>query len=102
MRRPYHGREQEENPAVQTDLFERSGLAGLTKAEAVVTPREEQTLIASIDAVALSPFRFHGWLGKRLTASYGWRYDYDDASFAPTDPIPDWLLRVTVRLRPRP
>ena len=97
MPRPYHGREQEENPAVQTDLFERSGLAGLTKAEAVVTPREEQTLIASIDAVALSPFRFHGWLGKRLTASYGWRYDYDDASFAPTDPIPDWLLRLRAR-----
>ncbi len=67
------------------------------QAEAVVTPREEQTLIASIDAVALSPFRFHGWLGKRLTASYGWRYDYDDASFAPTDPIPDWLLRLRAR-----
>jgi len=31
-------------------------------------------------------------LGKRLTASYGWRYDFDDASFAPADPIPDWLL----------
>jgi DNA oxidative demethylase len=49
-------------------------------------------LIASIDAAELSPFRFNGWLGKRLTASYGWRYDFDDASFAPTDAIPDWLL----------
>lgn len=48
--------------------------------------------MASIDAAGLSPFRFHGWLGKRLTASYGWRYDFDDASFAPADPIPDWLL----------
>jgi alkylated DNA repair protein (DNA oxidative demethylase) len=97
MPRPYHGREQEENPAVQTDLFERSGLAGLTQAEAIVTPREEQALIGSIDAVALSPFRFHGWLGKRLTASYGWRYDYDEASFGPTDPIPDWLLPLRAR-----
>jgi DNA oxidative demethylase len=49
-------------------------------------------LVGSIDAAELSPFRFHGWLGKRLTASYGWRYDFDDASFAPADPIPDWLL----------
>jgi DNA oxidative demethylase len=49
-------------------------------------------LIASIDAAELSPFRFHGWLGKRLTASYGWRYDFDDASFAPAEAIPDWLL----------
>ena len=48
--------------------------------------------MASIDAAGLSPFRFHGWLGKRLTASYGWRYDFDDASFVPADPIPDWLL----------
>jgi alkylated DNA repair dioxygenase AlkB len=97
MPRPYHAREQEENPAVQTDLFERSALAGLTQAEAIVTQDEEQALIASIDAVALSPFRFHGWLGKRLTASFGWRYDYDDASFTPTDPIPDWLLPLRTR-----
>ena len=40
----------------------------------------------------LSPFRFQGWLGKRLTASYGWRYNFDTGSFGPADPIPDWLL----------
>jgi alkylated DNA repair protein (DNA oxidative demethylase) len=45
-----------------------------------------------VNAAELSPFRFHGWLGKRLTASYGWRYDFDDASFAATGVIPDWLL----------
>jgi alkylated DNA repair dioxygenase AlkB len=33
-------------------------------------------------------------LGKRLTASYGWRYDFDNASFAPAEPIPGWLLPV--------
>jgi DNA oxidative demethylase len=30
--------------------------------------------------------------GQALTASYGWRYDFDDASFAPSEAIPDWLL----------
>ena len=76
----------------QPDLFGDVGLAGLSQADAFVTPGEEQRLIASIDAAELSPFRFHGWLGKRLTASYGWRYDFDDASFAPAEAIPDWLL----------
>src|SRR4029079_10493674 len=37
------------------------------------------------------PFRFHGWLGNRKTRTFGWRYDFDDASFAPAQPIPDWL-----------
>ena len=78
--------------AAQPDLFGEAGLAGLSQADAFVTASEEQMLIASIDAAELSPFRFHGWLGKRLTASYGWRYDFDDASFAPAEAIPDWLL----------
>ena len=77
---------------MQAELFEPPGLAGLTQADAIVTKSEEQALIAAIDGVELSPFRFHGWLGKRLTASYGWRYDFDTASFGPADPIPDWLL----------
>ena len=67
-------------------------LAGLAQAEGIVTPREEQALIASIDAAKLSPFRFHGWFGKRLTASFGWSYDFETARFAPTEPIPAWLL----------
>ena len=78
--------------ATQPDLFDQAGLAGLSRADEFVTPSEEQMLIASIDAAELSPFRFHGWLGKRLTASYGWRYDFDDASFTSAEPIPDWLL----------
>jgi len=78
--------------AAQLDLFGESGIAGLFLADAFVAPSEEQRLVASIDAAELSPFRYHGWLGKRLTASYGWRYDFEDASFAPAEAIPDWLL----------
>ncbi|HEV2100092.1 MAG TPA: alpha-ketoglutarate-dependent dioxygenase AlkB [Stellaceae bacterium] len=78
--------------AAQPDLFGAPRLAGLAQAGAVVTPAEERALIALIDTAELEPFRFHGWLGKRLTISYGWDYDFDDASFAPSEPIPDWLL----------
>ncbi len=75
-----------------TDLFDTPVLPGLRHAADIVTPAEEQALVAAIEGVALTPFRFQGWLGKRLTASFGWRYDFDDASFGPTDPIPGWLL----------
>ena len=54
-------------------------------------------LIQAIDAVDLAPFRFQGWLGKRLTASFGWRYDFDDSSFTQGSPLPDWLMPVRDR-----
>ncbi len=83
--------------ADQPDLFGEPCLAGLSETGALVTPAEERALIGSIDAADLSPFRFHGWLGKRLTVSYGWSYDFDDASFTPSGPMPDWLLPVRER-----
>ena len=83
--------------AAQPDLFSEPRLTGLSQAGAVVTSAEERALIASVDAAELSPFRFHGWLGKRLTISYGWRYDFDDASFSPSEAIPDWLLPLRER-----
>jgi hypothetical protein len=49
-------------------LVSRS-LQGCPRPTPIVTPGEEQMLITSIDAAELSPFRFHGWLGKRPTAS---------------------------------
>ena len=84
-------------PAAQSDLFAEPRLAGLAQAEDIVTQNEEQALIASIDAEKLSPFHFHGWFGKRLTASFGWNYDFDTARLAPTAPIPDWLFPVRER-----
>lgn len=78
--------------SAQPDLFGEVPLPGLSQADAIVTPSEERSLIAAIDAADLSPFRFHGWFGKQLTVSYGWGYDFDDASLAPSQPIPDWLF----------
>ena len=78
--------------AAQPDLFGERHPAGLSQAAAIVSPDEEPALIASIGAADLSPFRFQRWLGKRLTASFGWRYDYDDARLHAAGTIPDWLL----------
>lgn len=86
--------------AAQTDLFATPPAAllpGLRYADDVLTSDEEAALIARFASVALAPFRFQGWLGKRHTASFGWAYDFDQASFAPAAPIPDFLLPLRTR-----
>ena len=72
-------------------LFDAPLVPGLDYREEFITEAEEQSLIRWLEAVDLVPFRFHGWVGNRRTHSYGWRYDFDDASFTQAEPIPDWL-----------
>jgi alkylated DNA repair dioxygenase AlkB len=75
-------------------LFDAPLIAGLRYREDVISAAEERALLDRLKELELAPFRFHGWLGNRKTQSFGWRYDFDDASFTPADPIPDWLLPV--------
>jgi DNA oxidative demethylase len=79
-------------------LFETPLIAGLRYEQEVIGKDDEQLLIERLSKLGLTPFRFHGWIGNRKTQSFGWRYDFDDASFSPADPIPNWLepLRTTV------
>ena len=70
----------------------RTAPAGLRDWSAVVSGEHEAELIARIDACDLQPFRFQGWLGKRLTCSFGWSYDFDEGRFEQGQPLPDWLL----------
>ena len=73
-------------------LFEAPLIDGLRYAEDVISEPEEQVLLDRLGRLDLAPFKFHGWLGNRRTQSFGWRYDFEDASFTPADPMPDWLL----------
>jgi alkylated DNA repair dioxygenase AlkB len=75
-------------------LFDAPLIAGLRYEENVIGEAEERLLIDHIVAADLSPFRFHGWLGNRKTQTFGWRYDFEDTSFAPAEPIPEWLAPV--------
>src|SRR6185503_13286718 len=72
-------------------LFEAPLIAGLDYREELITEADERELTEHLIALDLAPFRFQGWLGNRKTKSFGWRYDFDDASFTRTEPIPDWL-----------
>ena len=73
------------------DLFAEPLIAGLDYRPDFISEVEERELVGLLLALDVSPFRFQGWTGNRMTRSFGWRYDFDDASFTPTDPLPDWL-----------
>jgi alkylated DNA repair dioxygenase AlkB len=72
-------------------LFDEPLIAGLKYQEALISEAEERELIAHLTGLELAPFRFHGFIGNRNTQSFGWRYDFEDASFTPAEPIPAWL-----------
>jgi len=78
-------------------LFDTPLIEGLRYAEEVITTEEERVLLDRLMPLDLAPFRFHGWVGNRRTHSFGWRYDFDDASFTPGEPIPEWLLPIRER-----
>ena len=79
------------------DLFGETLLPGLDYRPDFIDAAEEGELIGHLEAMDLSPFRFHGWTGKRKTHTFGWRYDFDDASFAPAEPLPGWLQPLRAR-----
>ena len=79
------------------DLLGTPVLPGFDYRDALIDRDEEAALIALIDEQELAPFQFQGWLGKRLTRSFGWHYDFDTSQFGATDPLPDWLLPIRQR-----
>ena len=52
---------------------------------------EERTLLDSLPALPFKDFEFHGFLGKRRTVSFGWRYDFNGGGFQKIEPMPDFL-----------
>ncbi len=75
----------------QADLFADPLIAGLEYRSEFISREEEAALLERLQAMDLAPFRFQGWTGNRKTHSFGWRYDFDDASFRPAEAIPEWL-----------
>jgi DNA oxidative demethylase len=84
--------------AYQPDLFgEPSLLPGLRFTPEFVSRTEEAELAGRIDASDLAPFKFHGWEGKRLTASFGHSYDFARGKLDAALPVPGWLLPLRKR-----
>jgi alkylated DNA repair dioxygenase AlkB len=53
---------------------------------------EEQALTSTFERLPFREFEFRGFLGKRRTVSFGWRYDFNVRELQPTETIPTFLL----------
>jgi alkylated DNA repair dioxygenase AlkB len=53
---------------------------------------EEGALISRVRELPLREFEFHGYTGKRRTASFGWHYDFSGRQLRKAGDIPDFLL----------
>jgi len=73
------------------DLFDAPVLPGIATKPSIVTAAEEAALISAIDAEPLEPFKFQQWEGKRLTRSFGLRYDFQTGRVSRGEPFPAWL-----------
>ena len=82
---------------MQPDLFAPTSEPHIAIRADILDAAEEATLIAAIDATGPTPFRFQGWLGKRLTTSFGWSYDFDRGTMARGASMPAFLLLVRDR-----
>jgi alkylated DNA repair dioxygenase AlkB len=84
---------------IQKDLFETASELpdGMRYSADVLSPAEEQALLEQIPALPFKEFEFHGFLGKRRTVSFGWRYDFNGGGLGKAGEIPEFLLPVRER-----
>lgn len=63
----------------------------------LITPAEEQALVAQFEQLAFKAFEFHGFLGKRRVVSFGWRYDFNGGGLGRAEAVPGFLLPLRAR-----
>ena len=84
--------------AEQGDLFAaQSWPEGFAYREEAITLEEERALAERFKLLPLTPFAFHGFLGRRRIVFYGWRYDYAGRTLRPSDEIPGLLMPLRER-----
>jgi len=80
----------------QASLFDDKP-PGLVTRDDFITETEERALLEYFASLPFEPFAFQGWLGKRETVSFGWRYDFNEARVQAAPPIPAFLLPLRAR-----
>ena len=81
----------------QLALFEPSDPAapgGFSYQPELLTPGDEQALLARFATLPFERFQFHQYTGNRRIVSFGWKYDYTARSNYRVDDIPDFLMDV--------
>jgi alkylated DNA repair dioxygenase AlkB len=65
---------------------------GFRYAPDLIGADEEARLVAAFADLPFREFEFHGFLGKRRVAGFGFRYDYNGGGLQEAAPIPAFLL----------
>jgi alkylated DNA repair dioxygenase AlkB len=63
----------------------------------LLTPQQEEALLHVLPSLPFKEFEFHGFLGKRRVASFGWHYDFNGAGLRLAEALPDFLLPLRER-----
>src|SRR5688500_6128577 len=65
---------------------------GMGYAPDLVSPAEEKKLLKELANLPFKEFEFYGFLGKRRTVSFGWRYEFKGGGeLVKTEPMPSFL-----------
>ena len=65
---------------------------GFQYKDEVLPPDEERSLVEKFASLPFREFEFRGFLGKRRTVSFGWRYDFNVRELREAAEIPTFLL----------
>lgn len=65
---------------------------GFVYYQELLSPEEEWSLIEFFEHLPFRAFELRGFLGKRRTVSFGWRYDFNVRHLHEADRIPTFLL----------
>lgn len=58
----------------------------------VISAADETSLLELVRELPFKAFEFHGYLGKRRVAAYGWSYDFTHETIRQASDIPPFLL----------
>ena len=71
---------------------------GFVYRENVLSESEERVLLGVVAELPFKEFQFHsGFVGKRRTVSFGWRYDYESNRLTTASDMPDFLFELRQR-----
>jgi alkylated DNA repair dioxygenase AlkB len=64
---------------------------GFRYQEEIISEEVEATLAAELKGIDLKPFEFHGYLGNRRVANFGFKYDFTQRSSQRVSGVPSFL-----------
>jgi alkylated DNA repair dioxygenase AlkB len=68
--------------------------AGFAYIDQLLSTDRERALVERFAQLPFTEFEFRGFLGKRRTISFGWRYDFNVRQLQKAEEIPDFLLEL--------